>query len=181
MWLPPPPAAGYVAVRLAGEVKMSRFFFHLCSTRAWCVWLGVPHSHLCRFRFRKPRHHTCPRRLPPAADAILSPTLTANKQRWRRRRMARWERMEGSSSVRGEGGVKRDTHRRREGFCRWTRMPQAGKRSAPTLLATGREGAAERPFVHVGWFGMPKQSWRRGRGNLMLMVLLMVAVPNSRV
>lgn len=32
-----PPPAGYVAVRLAGEVKISSFFFLLSSTRAWYV------------------------------------------------------------------------------------------------------------------------------------------------
>lgn len=48
--------------------------------------------------------------------------------------------MEGSSSLCGEGGVKRDTTPQEGRVCRWTRMPQAGKRSAPTLLATGRGG-----------------------------------------
>lgn len=100
--------------------------------------------------------------------------------------MARWERMEGSSSVRGEGGVKRDTHRRREGL---SLDENATSREAIRANPVGYQeggggGAAERPFVHVGWFGMPKQSWRQGRGrqgNLMFMVLLMVAVPDSRV
>lgn len=57
--------------------------------------------------------------------------------------------MEGSSSVRGEGGVKRDTHTAGGKGCRWTRMPQAGKRSAPTLLAT-RGGGGRKALCACG-------------------------------
>lgn len=40
VWLPPP--AGFVAVRLAGEVKI-RVFFSAVLMKGM-VWMGVPHS-----------------------------------------------------------------------------------------------------------------------------------------
>lgn len=80
--------------------------------------------------------------------------------------MARWERMEGSSSVRGEGGVKRDTHTAGGKGCRWTRMPQAGKRSAPTLLATRRgEGRQKGPLCMWDGSGCRNSHGAKGGGD----------------
>lgn len=132
-------AAGRLCGCPAGRRGEDSSFFFCCLDEGHGVDGCASFS---RFRFRKPRHPSCPPRLPPA-HAVLSPTLTA-KQRWPRRRMARWERMEGSSSLCGEGGVKRDTTPHEGRVCRWTRIPQAGKRSAPTLLVTGRGGRRQK-------------------------------------
>lgn len=58
--------------------------------------------------------------------------------------------MEGSSSVCGEGGVKRDTTPQEGRVCRWTRMPQAGSDPRQPCWLPGGGGGGRKALCACG-------------------------------